>query len=96
MSVVRSPHPLCVGLIFCETKGGVCRWLGAVHHVSRVGSVDYVVGRVSLWKGILAPSPIFSVTSIVSRVVVSLMFVYVGLVHWFTYIHLPQCYIICT
>ena len=29
VSMVRSDHPLHVGLIFYETKGGKCRWLGA-------------------------------------------------------------------
>ena len=55
--------------------------------MSGVGSVDYVVGRVSLWAGIVALSPNFSVTSIVSRVFVSLVSVYVGLVYWFSAVH---------
>ena len=63
MSMVRSHHSLRVGLIFYETKGGICRWLGAARRVSGVGSVDYIVGRVSLWASIVAPIPIFSVTS---------------------------------
>jgi len=82
VSIVRSHHPLRVGLIFYETKGGICRWLGAARRVSGVSYVDYMVGRVSLWAGIVAPSPIFSITSIVNGVVVSLVSVHVGLVHW--------------
>ena len=56
MSMVRSQHPQCVGLIFYETMRAICRWLGAACHVSGVGPVDYVVGRVSLWAGIVAIS----------------------------------------
>jgi len=80
--MVRSHYPLRVGLIFYETKGMICHWLGAARCVSRVGSVECMVGRVSLWAGIVLPNPIFSVTSVVSRVV-SLVSVHVGLVHWF-------------
>ena len=58
--------------------------MGAAHRVSGVGSVDFMVGQVFLRTSIVAPSPIFSVTSIISRDVVSLVSVYVGLVHWFS------------
>ena len=55
--MVRSHHPLRFGLIFYETKGAICRWLGAARRVSGVGSFDYLVGRVFLWTGVVVPSP---------------------------------------
>ena len=83
MSMVRSYHPLRAGLIFYENKDGLCHWLSVARRIPGVGSVVYLVGRISLWAGRAAPSPTFSGPSIVSRVVVSLVSVHVGLVHWF-------------
>ena len=69
--------------VFYETKGGICLWLGAARRVSGVGSVDYMVGLVSLRAGVVSSIPLFSVTSIVSKFVFSLVSVHVVLVHGF-------------
>jgi len=35
--MVRSHHLLCVGLIFYEIEGGLCRWLSAARRVAHDG-----------------------------------------------------------
>ena len=53
VSMVRSHHPLRVGLIFYETEGGICRWLGAARIWNSGVNVHWIavnmLSELTLW-----------------------------------------------